>query len=91
MAFQPITVYGTTWCGDCKRAVRVLDQHNYPYQYIDIERDETARAYVEQVNRGNQSVPTIIFPDGSILVEPPSTVLAQKLASLLSATNAPRS
>ncbi len=91
MATQPITIYGTTWCGDCKRALRVLDQHRWPYQYVDIERDERARAYVEQVNRGNQSVPTILFPDGSILVEPSSSVLAQKLAALQESANAPRS
>jgi mycoredoxin len=91
MALQHITVYGTAWCGDCKRAVRVLDQHSYPYQYIDIERDDSARAYVEQVNRGYQSVPTIIFPDGSILVEPSSSVLAQKLMALKESEHAPRS
>lgn len=82
MATEPITVYGTTWCGDCKRAVRVLDQHNYPYTYIDIERDEAARAYVAEVNRGFHSVPTIIFPDGSVLVEPRSSTLAEKLQEL---------
>ncbi len=91
MAIQPITVYGTTWCGDCKRAVRVLDQHSWPYKYIDIERDESARAYVEQVNRGNQSVPTILFPDGSVMVEPSSSALAQKLAALRDMPDAPRS
>ena len=79
---QPITVYGTPWCGDCKRALRVLDQHQASYQYIDIEADDVARSYVEQVNRGYRSVPTILFPDGSVLVEPSSAALAQKLAAL---------
>jgi mycoredoxin len=82
MAMQPITVYGTTWCGDCKRAIRVLNQHQWPYQYIDIEQDDTARQYVEEVNQGNRSVPTIIFPDGSVMVEPSSATLAEKLAAL---------
>lgn len=82
MMQQPITVYGTPWCGDCKRALRVLDQHQASYQYVDIEADDTARSYVEQVNRGYRSVPTILFPDGSVLVEPSSAMLAQKLASL---------
>ena len=84
MSNQQITVYGTPWCGDCKRALRVLDQHRASYQYINIESDDRARSYVEQVNRGSQSVPTIIFPDGSILVEPSSSVLTQKLAGLSS-------
>jgi mycoredoxin len=82
MAMQPITVYGTTWCGDCKRAIRVLNQHQWPYQYIDIEQDDTARQYVEEVNQGSRSVPTIIFPDGSVMVEPSSATLAEKLAAL---------
>jgi mycoredoxin len=82
MSNQTITVYGTTWCGDCKRALRVLDQHQAQYHYVDIEQDDVARSYVEQVNRGFQSVPTILFPDGSVLVEPSSSVLAQKLAAL---------
>ena len=77
-----ITLYGTSWCSDCRRALRVLDQHQITYQYINIERDDAARRYVEPVNNGNQSVPTIVFPDGSIMVEPSSSALAQKLASL---------
>ena len=84
MSNQPITVYGTPWCGDCKRALRVLDQHQASYQYVNIEVDDGGRSYVEQVNRGYQSVPTIVFPDGSVLVEPSSSTLAQKLAGLIS-------
>ena len=84
MAHEVITVYGTPWCGDCKRALRVLEQHQAAYHYVDIEADDSARSYVEQVNRGYQSVPTIVFPDGSVLVEPSSATLAQKL-TLLSA------
>lgn len=82
MATTPITVYGTRWCGDCKRAMRVLDQHQYPYTYIDIEQDDEARQYVVKVNNGYQSVPTIVFPDGSVMVEPAITVLASKLQLL---------
>ena len=82
MSAQTITVYGTTWCGDCRRALRVLDQHRASYHYVDIEKDDAARNYVEQVNRGFHSVPTILFPDGSVLVEPSSSMLAQKLAAL---------
>ena len=82
MSAQTITVYGTTWCGDCRRALRVLDQHHASYNYVDIEHDDAARSYVEQVNRGFRSVPTILFPDGSVLVEPSTSTLAQKLAAL---------
>ena len=81
MSHEVITVYGTPWCGDCKRALRILEQHQANYHYVDIELDDRARTYVEQVNRGYQSVPTIVFPDGSVLVEPSSAALAQKLGA----------
>lgn len=78
-ALQRIVVYGTTWCPDCVRAKRVLDQHKVAYQWIDITGDPEAAAYVEQVNRGLRSVPTIVFPDGTVLVEPSNAELASKL------------
>jgi mycoredoxin len=84
MTNQPITIYGTAWCGDCRRALRVLDQHQAQYHYVDIEADDVARSYVEQLNNGNQSVPTILFPDGSVLVEPSAAILARKLAAMCS-------
>jgi mycoredoxin len=82
MASPVIKVFGTTWCGDCKRAVRVLNDRKAQYEYIDIEQDDAAAEYVVQVNNGYQSVPTILFPDGSIMVEPSSAALAAKLTSL---------
>jgi mycoredoxin len=74
-----IVVYGTSWCPDCRRAQRVLDQNGVPYSYVNIEEDEAAAAYVVEVNRGYRSVPTIVFPDGSILVEPSNAQLQGKL------------
>jgi len=74
-----IKVYGTTWCPDCHRAKRVLDREQAPYQFINIDQDQTARSFVEQVNRGMRSVPTIVFPDGSILVEPRDDTLSAHL------------
>ena len=76
---KKIVVYGTRWCGDTRRALRFLDQVNIPYQWIDIDQDREARRFVEDVNNGYRSVPTIIFPDGSMLVEPTEDQLAQKL------------
>jgi mycoredoxin len=74
-----IVVYGTTWCYDSRRARTVLDQNNIPYRWIDIDQDMEGRKFVEQVNNGFRSVPTIIFPDGSMLVEPSNTTLKAKL------------
>ena len=82
MTDDKIKVYGTTWCPDCVRAKRVLTDKSAAFEWIDISNDEKARMYVEKVNNGNRSVPTIIFPDGSVLVEPSNRVLEDKLASL---------
>jgi mycoredoxin len=75
---QKIKMYATTWCGDCRAAKRWFDAHNVPYEYINIEEDDRAAEYVMKVNGGSRSVPTIIFPDGSILVEPSARQLAAK-------------
>jgi mycoredoxin len=74
-----IKVYATNWCGDCRMARRWFDAHGVPYEYINIEEDDRAAEYVVRVNHGARSVPTIVFPDGSILVEPSPRELASKL------------
>ena len=79
MDSEKIKVYGTTWCGDCHMATRFLDQRSIAYEWIDIGSDKSALEYVLQVNNGKRSVPTIVFQDGSILVEPSAVVLAAKL------------
>jgi len=73
-----IKMYATFWCGDCRMAKRWFDTRGIPYEYINIEEDDTAADYVVQVNGGKRSVPTIVFPDGSILVEPGARDLAAK-------------
>jgi mycoredoxin len=75
---QKIRMYATTWCGDCRMARRWFDAHGIAYDYINIEQDDEAAAYVVKVNGGKRSVPTIVFPDGSILVEPSARELAAK-------------
>ena len=74
-----ITLYGNSWCGGSRRARLMFDQHSIPYRWVDIECDEDAARYVESVNHGNRSVPTIVWPDGTILVEPSIEALARKL------------
>jgi thioredoxin reductase (NADPH) len=76
---QSLIVYSTVWCPDCKRAKQFLGEQRIPYTNIDIEHDAEAMAYVEEVNNGKRIIPTIVFPDGSILVEPSNAELAQKL------------
>ncbi|MBI4786232.1 MAG: FAD-dependent oxidoreductase [Chloroflexi bacterium] len=74
-----VIVYGTNWCGDCRRAKQLLAEHMVNFRWIDIDKDAEARAFVERANKGKRSVPTIVFDDGSILVEPSNAQLAQKL------------
>jgi mycoredoxin len=77
---KQIIMYATDWCGDCRMAKRWFDSHGVSYNYVNIEQDDTAAAYVIQVNGGQRAVPTIVFPDGSILVEPSARELAAKFA-----------
>ena len=76
---NPILVYSTTWCPDCKRAKKFFGEQRLPYVNIDIEEDAEAMALVEKINQGKRIVPTILFPDGDILVEPSNAQLADKL------------
>ncbi len=78
---QLIKVYGTKWCPDCLRTKQVLAKKKVAYEWIDIEEDAASAEYVEKVNRGYKSVPTIVFPDGSVLVEPSNAVLENRLAA----------
>lgn len=74
-----ITVMGSTWCSDCKRAKRFLGDQQVEYKWVDVERDADARRFVEDHNDGKTIIPTIVFEDGTILVEPTNAQLAQKL------------
>jgi mycoredoxin len=74
-----IVVYSTTWCSDCRRARRVLDRLGARYRWIDVDRDEDAADRVVRINRGLRVVPTILFPDGTIMTEPSDEELTAKL------------
>ena len=78
---KQIQVYGTSWCPDCARTRQFLTTRSIPFAWCDIDEDKKGCAYVEQVNKGNRSVPTIVFPDGSIMVEPSNAELEKKLAA----------
>jgi glutaredoxin len=81
MASKPgkvIKFYGAMWCADCRRAKTFFDEHEIKYEYHDTETEKGALDIVERFNKGMQSIPTIIFPDGSILVEPSNQELAEK-------------
>lgn len=84
-----ILVYATPYCGDTRRARRVLDELGICYDFIDIRRDEAAALYVEGLTGGFRSSPTIVFPDGDIFVEPSQGTLRAKLEALLAAGHEP--
>ncbi len=77
-----IKVFGSQWCGDTLRALRILDKRNIAYEWIDIDRDKAGEEIVKNLNKAYRSVPTIVFPDKSILVEPSNQQLNEKLDQL---------
>ncbi len=81
-----IMVYGATWCPDCKRAKQFLGEQRIQYNNIDIDEDPKSIEFVEKVNAGKRTIPTIVFPDGQILVEPSNAQLARKLGLRAEAT-----
>jgi len=79
----PVTMYTTTWCGYCVRLKHGLDKAGISFTEVNIEQDETAAERVMQVNGGNQTVPTLEFPDGSALTNPSVSQVQEKLATLV--------
>jgi thioredoxin reductase (NADPH) len=79
MSRSGITLFGATWCPDCRTSKKFLNEQFVDYTWIDIEQDKDAENYVLQLNHGKRIIPTILFPDGSFLVEPTNAKLARKL------------
>jgi mycoredoxin len=79
----PLTMYTTTWCGFCKNLKRQLNRAGVEVTEVDIELDPAAAEFVMSVNGGNQTVPTLLFGDGSTMCNPQ---VQKKLAQLASTT-----
>ena len=75
-----LTIYSTTWCGPCIRLKSQLDRVGIDYDVIDIERHPDAAEFVMSVNDGNQTVPTVVFPDGSVMTNPSVIQVQDRLA-----------
>jgi thioredoxin reductase (NADPH) len=80
-----ITVYGAPWCPDCKRAKRFLAEQRVPYDFVDIDQDESGLRHVEELQKGGRSIPTIVFDGTEVLIEPTNEDLARKLGLTLEA------
>ncbi len=74
-----LTVYGAYWCPDCRRSKKFLGENFIPFNWVDIEEDKEGEAFVITKNGGKRIIPTIVFEDGSSLVEPSNAELAKKL------------
>jgi thioredoxin reductase (NADPH) len=79
MSHTNITLYGTHWCSDCKRAKTFFGEQRVHYTFVDVDADADGLAVVERINQGKHIIPTIVFEDGSHLVEPSNADLAAKL------------
>ena len=77
-----LTMYTTPWCGFCRNLKSQLAREGIEMAEVDIEKDEAAAEFVMSVNGGNQTVPTILFPDSSVMVNPSAAQVKQHLATL---------
>lgn len=77
-----IVMYGVDWCPDCRRARFFFKRKNISYLDVNVDEDPQAAAFIKELNGGMRSVPTIVFPDGSLLVEPSDSQLEEKFATL---------
>ena len=74
-----LTMYSTSWCGYCHRLKSQLDREGIQYDVIDIEQDPASAEFVMGVNGGNQTVPTLVFPDGSAMTNPTLSQVKDRL------------
>ena len=77
-----VTMYSTPWCGYCHRLRGQLDREGIAYDVVDIEREPDAAVVVERLNNGNQTVPTLVYADGSAHTNPSMAQVRAKLAGL---------
>ena len=74
-----VTMYTTQWCGYCVRLKRQMEREGVAFREVDIEHDPVSAEYVMSVNGGNQTVPTIVLPDGTALTNPSLREITDRL------------
>ncbi len=77
-----VTMYSTPWCGYCNRLKGQMDREGIAYEVVDIEQQPEAALIVERVNHGNQTVPTLVYSDGSAQTNPSLKQVKAKVAEL---------
>jgi mycoredoxin len=84
MSKQHLTMYTTPWCGYCQRLKKQLASADVDFVEVNIEEDPEAVLLVEKVNEGNQTVPTLVFSDGTAMTNPSAQTVISKLDELIS-------
>ena len=77
-----VTMYSTPWCGYCHRLKGQLEREGVQFEVVDIEQDPAAAEVVMRINNGNQTVPTLVYSDGTAQTNPPAKQVLTKLAEL---------
>ena len=77
-------MFSTPWCGYCHRLKSQLDREGIEFEIVDIEKHPEAAKTVEEANGGNQTVPTLLYPDGSTQTNPSLAQVKEKLSELAS-------
>jgi len=77
-----LIMYTTPWCGFCRNLKKQLARDGIEMAEVDIEQDPAAAEFVMSVNGGNQTVPTIVLPDGTTLVNPSAAQVRERLAAV---------
>ena len=80
MSDDTLTMYTTTWCGYCRRLKSQMGREGIKFIEVDIELDPAGAAFVETANGGNQTVPTLLFPDGSVATNPSIALVKSKMS-----------
>ena len=83
-----ITVYGAPWCPDCKRSKKFLAEHRVPFRWVDVDEDAEGLRFIEELQKGGRTIPTIVFPEGDHLLQPSDGDLARRLGLRLEADRA---
>ncbi|MEJ7690756.1 MAG: mycoredoxin [Nocardioidaceae bacterium] len=78
---EQFTMYSTPWCGYCYRLKGQLQREGIGFREVDIEQDPDSARIVEEVNRGNQTVPTVVFADGSAMTNPSLAQVKAKIGA----------
>jgi mycoredoxin len=80
-----VVMFMATWCGFCRMLRADLDRSGVDYTMVDVDRDDTAAAFVMSVNGGDRVVPTVLFADGTTVTNPPGSAVVARLAAAGSA------